>query len=256
MMVCDSIRIRYKGGEIMKRTKKRTAEMKQKMSVLILFFAGVLALLGFAVWVTAVVVNGVNDNNAREFTISGRFDISEIRINVDTSGNGEINASDNLLTLGFNPNSRIDRNSRAMIRYTDAETREVVEISNQNIEDYVEASIIPELVARVEEYRLKHTGQSLDFDNYGNIKVRDAGGVLYSGGYLWGGHTLSVVILDAEASAPRFDSRDFLFFSNDEEIMQGTSCGRIIVREKISGRRQGSIELVFGTRCPLSAQPR
>ena len=209
----------------------------------------------------------------REFTTQGEYAISEIRINVSTIDHPTINARDNLLTLGFNPNYPINEYSDFLVRYTDVETGDVVEFHGGNIADYItplrpdyplartdsdeaRAHPIAWLLGRVEEYRLRHTGQALVFDRKGNIEVVDANNnTIYSGGYLWGGYTLSVVILDKDAPAPRHNSRDYLFFPNNEEFMQGSRCRRVIVREKSEFRMHGSIELMFGTRCPGSPAP-
>ena len=196
-------------------------------------------------------------DNFREFTIEGRYDISEIRINVNVAGHEAIKAENNLITLGFiNLNEPINQNSEFLVRYTDAETRELVEFYGNDMERYVLSDDLNNLLAKAEEYRLIHTGQAIVFDRYGNISVINAEDkVLHSGGYLWGGHTLAVVILDLEAPAPRHASRNFLFFPDNEEFMQGSSCKRIIIREKIQSREHGSIEFMFGDRCPDSRQP-
>ena len=242
----------------MKKTKKTTRKFNKRLLLSpMIFLCIIIAVAGFVAWATVVIADKNNSISFREFTIDGQYNISEIRINVNAAEHTTINARDDLLTLGFNPNRPINQDSEFLARYVDAETSEVIEVQGHNMEDYAKSEDLPELLARVEEYRLEHTGQSLVFDRNGNISVNGANSeVLHSGGYLWGGYTLAVVIIDPDAPAPRHNSRNFLFFPNNEEIMQGSGCRRIIVREKTSVRRQGSIELLFGARCPSSPSPR
>jgi len=230
----------------------------KKIIVPILCFIGGMLIAGIIVG--AIITDNKESNdtsNCREFTIDGTYPISEIRINVNVADHPTIKAQNNLLTLGFiNLNEPINENSEFLVRYTDVTTHEVVEFHGQDITRYVPEEDIPELLMKAEEYRLVHTGQNLVFDREGNIKVRNADNeIVHSGGYLWGGHTLSVVILDSEAEGPRYNSRNFLFFPDNEEFMQGTNCRRIILREKIRSRKQGSIELMFGLRCVDASQP-
>ena len=192
----------------------------------------------------------------RAFTINEQYDISEIRINIDVTNHPTVNARNNLLTLGFDPNLPIDYSSEFLARYVDAETGDVVESQGQDKTYFAGSEDLSILLAKIEQYRLQHTGQALVFDSYGHFRLLNLDQeTVYSGGYLWGGYTLSVVVLNPDSSPPRYDSRNFLFFSNNEEIMQGTGCARIIVREKTSVRSHGSIEFPFGTRCPLSPAP-
>jgi hypothetical protein len=242
----------------MTKAKKKTRKFDKKLFTSPLILASIILIVSCILMLAAVVIAYKNDSvNFREFTINGRYDVSEIRINVNAAEHTTINARDGLLTLGFNPNHPITQDSEFLARYIDAETGAVVEVWGQTMENYAEPEDLPGLLAKAEEYRLEHTGQSLVFDRHGNISVNGANSeTLYSGGYVWGGYTLAVVILDPDAPAPRHNSKDFLFFSDNEEIMQGSGCRRIIVREKANVRRQGSIELLFGARCPSSPQPR
>lgn len=254
-------------------TTKKCRKTLMVILLIILFFASVVSTAGLIACMKTTTINEEQQQNvsSREFTIEGKYTISEIRINVSTVDHPTINARDDLLTLGFNPNYPINEDSDFLVRYTDAETGDVVEFHGGNIADYVaplrpdnplarsyemRAHPISWLLDRVEEYRLQHTGQSLIFDRQGGIKVTNIDGdTIYSGGYLWGGYTLSVVILDNDAPAPRHNSRDYLFFPNNEEFMQGSRCRRVIVREKSEFRIHGSIELMFGIRCPGSPAP-
>ena len=230
----------------------------------VLFFIAVTMITGFVIGsiVTSIYKDREEKNNDdvvsnyREFTIDGTYDISEIRINVNVENHPTIEARGNLLTLGFtNLDEPITRDSEFLVRYVDAQTNEVVEFYANDAARYVVTGDLDELFEKIEEYRMEHNGQSLVFDRYGNINVTNNSEVVIRGGYLWGGHTLAVVMLDPEAGGPRYDSRNYLFFPNNEEFMQGANCRRIIVREKSQSRGHGSIEIMFGSRCPDSTQP-
>jgi len=239
----------------MKEVKKGAKKTHRRMLVPI--FAGILGVAVLSAGATLVVMNEFVTRGFRQFTIEGRYAMSEIRVNVDVAGHPTIDAQGDLLTLGFDPNRPIGQDSEFLARYTDKMTGEVVETKEQDMGNFAAVADLPDLLENAEIYRRWHTGLTMVFDRFGNISVEDVDGkAMYSGGYLWIEHRLAVVVRhNLPIAGGDFSYRNYLFFPNNEEIMQGTRCKRIIVRERAESREQGSIELLFGVRCPGSPAP-
>ena len=232
---------------------------KKMMIVAGLLAVGVILLAGLTAY-AVVVLAGSNNQEDHPFTINGRYTISEIRTTVSCQRS---TVRGNLVTLGFDPSQQIypvTSETTFTIRYQVNTTGFVVfEESGKTIDDLLymvynptltEATVIS-LLYDLEQVRLLRTGTSLDFDRQNRLYVVNANDIIYQGVYTWLNHNITVSVTDPEATtAPGNRFRHHLFFDTNETITQGSNCRRIIVRESV--REQGSIEFLFGARCPAS----